>query len=55
MSKLVDGKAVELVDVPSPAALEFHRGSLYATIDALPAPDSPPDAPPDGKVVRIRL
>ena len=51
VSRLVDGKAVELVDLPAPAALEVHRGSLYATVDSLPAEGSPPD----GKVVRIRL
>ena len=45
------GRPQPLVDLPLPAAVEFARGSLYVTTDALPGEG----APPDGKVVRVRL
>lgn len=51
ISRVVDGAPRTVVEVGLPAALEYHRGSLYATVDALP----PEQGPPDGKVVRIRL
>ena len=46
-----DGRRHTFATVGLPAAVEVHGRYLYATVDALPAPDSPPD----GKVVRYRL
>ena len=49
ISKIVDGEPVTVAEVPLPAAVEWHRGMLYAAIDVFPGEQGP-----DGKVVTIQ-
>jgi hypothetical protein len=49
--KIGSHKVRTFVNTALPAEVEYHHGSLYATINALP-PDS---GPPAGKLVRYRL
>ena len=48
ISRIVRGKPVQVAEVPLPAAVEWHRGMLYAAVDVFPGEQGP-----DGKVVMI--
>ncbi len=49
ISRIVRGKPVQVAEVPLPAAVEWHRGMLYAAIDVFPGEQGP-----DGKLVTIQ-